>query len=422
MSLTKEDIIEEVASYMHTYLKEGRLSIQPFLKDLSINIDSLKDLLKIKFLLQENTESFVEKMPGRLRRFKTTTISSKELVHNDIRGRILWQDTYQERYKSGNDSTIYITSKQNRSYDTDENLVLKETLVIIEQLLYKDKLYNAIEKMSWGVQWKELSLHVKHALHKNSYIERVTFQQTTRKQRLRASQHRLPLYREAANVLKNYYRLMRGEYTTEELKDILYNTFIMTDNEDTLMELYWTIQLIKERTSKETYFMISEGQTKVAEWRTADSLFIVSHNTSGPKDLLFSISFDELQSINHPIIKQLIRSKGWSEYYSREIFGTGYGKGFWSGRPDILIEKRNTESNRLEELIIGEVKNTSQTQYAKEGLWELSEYIYLLRDRNNQFLKHGLSIKGILCLGDLKVNETQFEELEIKSLFNRKYL
>lgn len=416
MSLTKEDIIEEVASYLHTYLKEGRLSIQPFLADLTINIDSLKDLLKIKFLLQESTESFVEKLPDRLRRFKTTTVSSKELVHNDIRGRILWQETYQVRYKSGDDSTIYVTSEQNRSYDTDENLVLKEALVIIEQLLYKDKLFNPIVQMSWGKQWEDLSFYLKHALHKNSYIERVTFRQTTRKQRLRASQHRLPLYREAANVLKNYYRLMRGEYTEEELKDLLYSTFIMTENEDTLMELYWTIQLIKERTSKETYFMMCDGQTKVAEWKTADSLFIVSHNTSGPEELLFSISYEELESIDHPILNQLIQANKCSDYYSREIFGSGYNRGVWSGRPDILIEKRNLYSGHLEELVIGEVKNTSNLTYAKDGLWELNEYLHLVRSQHKEFLINEVTIKGVLCLGNVKLNRQMVGLIEVKAL------
>lgn len=415
MSLTDEEIITEIASYMHGYLKEGRLSIQPFIQDVSITLDSIKDLLKIKFLLQEETLKFVETLPKRLRRFKTTTVSIKETIHSDIRGRIIWQDSLQERYRSGNDQTVYVISEQNRSYDTDENLVLKETLVIFEQLLYKEKTLSLLEKTNWGNHWKDLGHFVKNALHKNSYIERVSYQRTTRKQRQRASQHRLPVYRDASNVLKNYYRLMRGEYSEKELVDVLNATFVMTDNRDTLMELYWTIQLIKERTESGTYFMMAEGNTKVAQWQKGESIYTISHNTSGPDDLLFSIPFDELESIDHPIIKQLLLAKNWSDKISKELFGTHYTRGLWSGRPDILIEKR-CENNNLQELIIGEVKNTTNKNYAKQGLWELSEYIHLLRSSQTVFINEELSVKGILCLGNIDIAVKTVDVLEVKTL------
>jgi hypothetical protein len=416
MTLTKEDIISEIASYMHGYLKEGKLSIQPFLTDLSLNIDSLQDLLKIKFLLQDESISFVDKLPDRLRRFKTTTVSNQEVVHGEIKGRILWQESLRERHKRGNNQSVYVTSEQNRSYDTDENLVLKEALVILEQLLYYDDVLSIIERLEWGVQWKALGQIVRTALHKNSYLERVTYQHTTRKQRLRASQHRLPVYREASRLLSNYYRLMRGEYSEDELEEILMATFVMTDNEDTLMELYWTVQLIKERTSTETYFMMIQGKTKVAEWSEGIAVYAVSHNTNGPKDLHFSISFEELESIDHPVIRQLIKSKIWAAKYSEHVFGTHYDRGLWSGRPDILIEKRKQSSGVLDELIIGEVKNTSNKSYAKEGLWELSEYLHLLRTTRKEFARDKLVVKGVLCLGNISIESKQLDELEIKTL------
>lgn len=416
MSLSKEDILEELSVYLHGYLKEGKLSIQPFLKDINVNIHSIKDLLKIRFLIHSDTTAFVKLLPNRLKRFKTTTVAHKELTHSDIRGRVLWQETLQERFRMGNDQTVYVTSEQNRSYDTDENIVLKEALTILHQLIYEDKVLVPFQKTSWALEWDTLSLNIERALHKNSYVERVSSVRTTRKQRLRASQHRLPVYREAASLLNHYYRLIRGEYTQEELREVLKATFILVDNEDVLMELYWAIQLIKERTNNATYFLLADGATKVAEWIDEDTQYTVSHNSTGSSDLNFMISFDELGEINHPIVNQMIKAKKWAEMNSNLIFGSRYSRGLWSGRPDILIEVRHQKSGELSELVIGEVKNTNRISYAKEGLWELSEYLHLLRDNNTNYLNNEISIKGVLCLGDILVKDNIIEQLEIKTL------
>ncbi|MCC5895574.1 MAG: hypothetical protein JJU16_08960 [Alkalibacterium sp.] len=419
MNLSNEDILEEISVYLHGYLKEGKISIQPFLKDIHVNINSIQDLLKIRFLIHPETISFVSLLPNRLKRFKTTTIAHKEITHSDIRGRILWQETVLERFKMGNDSSVYVTAEQNRSYDTDENLVLKEALTILHRLIYVDKLLEPFRKTTWAFEWTSLSGNLERALFKNSYIQRVSTIQTTRKQRLRAAQHRLPIYREAAALLKNYYRFIRGDYTQEELKEVLKATFILTENEDVLMELYWAIQLIKERTTDATFFLLKEGETKVAQWLDGDYEYTVSHNSTGSSDLNFLISYDELGDIDHPVITQMIEAKKWAETYSNLIFGSIYTRGLWSGRPDILIEVRHIQNGELKELVIGEVKNTDRVSYAKEGLWELSEYLHLIRTKNYNYINNEFPIRGVLCLGNVPVKETSFKQLEIRTLANQ---
>lgn len=415
MTLTKDEIIEEISQYIHGYLKEGKLSILPYSYDINSSIHSFTDLLKIHFLLTEMTQTFVEKLPLRLKRFKTTTVSIKEKTHNSIRGRILWQNTLQERYKSGNDKTIYVTSEQNRSYDTDENLVLKELLTILYQINEGTFIQGILQKMKWADRWNRLSPIVWSALYKNSYIQRVSTVKTTTKMRQRALKHRMPIYREAATLLNTYYRLIDGHYTQEELKLILYATFVMTDNEDTLMELYWTIQLIKDRTLNPTFHLLTEGETKVAEWSEHGKTFSLFHNSTGTGKLNFNIGIDELKEINHPIVSQMYAAKSWAEEHSQTFFGKSFSRGIWSGRPDILIETVDDKTGELLEVVIGEVKNTDSISYAKEGLWELSEYLHYVRNSYSEFINNKINVKGVLCLGDIPIEENKSTQLEIKT-------
>ncbi|MDN6729895.1 MAG: hypothetical protein L0L57_06945 [Alkalibacterium sp.] len=416
MTLSKDEMIEEISQYMHGYLKEGKLSVLPFLSNVNPAIDSITDLLKIHFLLLEETQLFVKKLPQRLKRFKTTTVSKKELTHSSVRGRILWQETLDERHRAGNDRTIYVTSEQNRSYDTDENLVLKELLTVLYKLNEEELIKKLFSNMSWAEMWKALSPNVTLALYKNSYIQRVSTVKTTSKIRLRAAKHRMPIYREAATLLNTYNRLISGRYSPKELNALLYATFIMTDNEDTLMELYWTIQLIKERTTNSTFYLLTEGETKVAEWKDKGEIISVFHNSTGSNQLDFNIDIEELDHIDHPIITQMTAAKKWAEKTSKLVFGKAYSRGLWNGRPDILIEITDETTGKLTELLIGEVKNTNPVAYAKEGLWELSEYLHYVRDTNKEFINNKLEIKGILCVGDVPVKSLTLDNLEIKVL------
>lgn len=416
MTLTKEAVIAEISQYIHGYLKEGKLSILPYSYDINPSIHSLTDLLKIHFLLCESTQVFVEKLSLRLKRFKTTTVSKKETTHNSIRGSFLWQETMQKRYRAGNDRTVYVTSEQNRSYDTDENRVLKELLTILYQLNEEEFIQGILKKTKWSEAWNTLSPNVTKALYKNSYIQRVSTVKTTPKMRLRASKHRMPIYREAAALLNTYHRLIDGRYSSEELKDLFYATFLMTDNEDALMELYWTIQLIKDRTAEPTFHLLTDGETKVAEWTDQGQTFSVFHNSTGTNHLNFNIDIEELKEINHPVVTQMFAAKEWAEKQSQAVFGKSYSRGIWNGRPDILIEVVDANTGDLKELVIGEVKNTDSISYAKEGLWELSEYLHYVRNINNEFINNKLDIKGVLCLGEVPVGHNHINSMEIKSI------
>lgn len=117
----------------------------------------------------------------------------------------------------------------------------------------------------------------------------------------------------------------------------------------------------------------------------------------------------------------MFAAKEWAEKQSQAVFGKSYSRGIWNGRPDILIEVVDESTGELKELVIGEVKNTDSISYAKEGLWELSEYLHYVRDANKEFINDKMDVKGVLCLGKVPVEKDLIDSLVIKSLFTLNY-
>ncbi|MDK2946332.1 MAG: hypothetical protein PWQ85_1111, partial [Geotoga sp.] len=124
---------------------------------------------------------------------------------------------------------------------------------------------------------------------------------------------------------------------------------------------------------------------------------------TGSNELMFKISVEEVKdsSITNEFLKRQIkvydkfREIGSKLFKDKEI-----NENIWQGRPDIIIEVRNKETNELKKVILGEVKYTTDKNYVLEGLRELLEYIYFLKDKYGNFIYESsnkeIEIKGIL--------------------------
>jgi len=69
----------------------------------------------------------------------------------------------------------------------------------------------------------------------------------------------------------------------------------------------------------------------------------------------------------------------------------------WGGRPDILIEKRDSDG-KIVTVFIGEVKYTDDKNYAIKGLKELLEYSVLAKYKDEYFEK----IKNLFTKNNIK--------------------
>lgn len=392
MKATPEQLLEEIAPDFSTYLRSGNLyNLTSFSQkvDPSLNINDIRKLLRIHFVLTQRDDDhdvgvidFIEQLSQRVRRIKTTVKRETEGLSGEVKGRVRWKETLEQRInRNPVDHTWFICDRGARDYDIPENLVFKNLLQIIHGIIY-DELALAFEnEYGWLRQWtkdKELRNTLTNIFLRNVYLRRIdlTNIEVTERMICRASCSRLPLYRDAASLLSRYNRLMNYELDKTEAKELLNNTFIQPEATSVLFELYWALKIIKqyEKSSNVTFQLLEPGNQMVAKWEDSDFKYVIYHDSTG------NFQFNE----STQGLSELLTSK--DNYLGREIKVldkleqlVGIPQGLWGGRPDILLEKY-TKDDHLDSILIGEVKYTDDRAYAIQGLKELLEYMALIRE------------------------------------------
>ncbi|MCS0543759.1 hypothetical protein NXY55_27685, partial [Aeromonas veronii] len=169
-----------------------------------------------------------------------------EMQIGEVRGQIDWGQTIKERLaRNYRDTTIFSTNESIRSFNTPENLVLKELLLLLYAILFKDSYIQGFEKAKWFADWQGIKGNVTQALRKNIYLQRVDNKKVSDRMIQKTVNHRNRLYRDAAKLLQSYRSLTNGQYSKEDIEGLLRETFIAPDNVDVLFELYWVIQIIR---------------------------------------------------------------------------------------------------------------------------------------------------------------------------------
>lgn len=412
MSVDEEELLEEISGYLHGYLKAGKVNFLPFYSKTNVNIRNIKQLLTIRFLLQNETMEFVRSLPTLLKKFNTSTVLQKDTYYGEVRGQIDWGETTKERMaRNYRDKTIFSTSESVRSYTTPENLVLKELMSILYKTLYRDAYIEGFNKASWFNEWIGLREIVSHVYKKNIYLQRVDESQVSNRLIQKTIGHRKKLYRDAASLLRNYRKLTNGSYDEEDVKTILKETFIAPDNIDVLFELYWIVKLINQQTNQSELYLLDGSQNKVAAWEKDNCRYTIYHDSTGSGKAKFHLKSTEIANSNNLFLKQKYNAFQMQNAIQQKIFGKIPSENLWRGRPDFLIEVINNKSGELIKLVIGEVKNTSRTDYAITGLKELLDYIHFVKNNKDEYLlETSVQVEGVLCLGDVSIDENVISE------------
>ncbi|RPF55262.1 hypothetical protein [Aquisalibacillus elongatus] len=403
MSVTEEELIEEISGFLHGYLKDGKIKVNSFLSKMNLNISNIEQLLVIRFLLKDETIEFVKDLPYLLKRFKTTTVMNNETHIGEVRGQINWEQTTKERVTTNyRDRTTFSTTESVRSYNTPENLVLKQLLKILYSILYKDSYTKGFEHSSWFSEWQTYKGNVSQAIKKNIYLQRVDKVNVSDRIVQKTLNHRNRLYRDAAKLLILYRNYTNGQYSKEDLELLLRETFISPKKVDVLFELYWIVQIIKQNTENSQLHLMDGSQNLVASWETNTNYYKIYHDSTGSAELFFNVTSNEIAESNHPYLKQKHNSFTTSKELVQSVFGRTKSNYIWQGRPDFLVEVYEKKTDQLVKVVIGEVKNTSSIDYAITGLEELIDYIHLVKNSKGEYLTDNyIPIQGILCLGDL---------------------
>lgn len=378
--MKKKIIIDEISPDLFSYIKSGKLNPNPIIKDIDVNlnINNLDKLLRIHFILTKDVIKFIEKLEIRIRNIKTTTINNIFISKSGVVGRIDWKNTFSERCKiNPKNKTIYVCSRKDKEFEIYENLVLKELLKKIYNVIYKDlnKIITQNKPYNWLNQWfdkKKLKDILFNVYHKNIYLRKINLKDNylvSDRMILKTMKSRKPLYRDAANLLIRYKKIMNRDIYEKEAKELLRETFVNPDNENLLFELYWIIKII--RNYKNYKFNIIEDD-KISEWTDGNYKYKLFHNSTGSfefKESLKNLITDSEDGFIQREIKVITKLQ--------ELVDIKKGDSLWGGRPDIILEK--WKGNNIDSLFIGEVKNTSNKYYAIQGLKELLEYIALIK-------------------------------------------
>ena len=411
MKVTADKLLDEISPDFQFYLKQGNLtSFANF--DSNLNIENIEKLLKIHFVLSRTSDNgigvidFIRELPDRIRRVKTIIKQEPRAYYGVVKGRIKWNETFNHRYnKEPCNTAVYVCDQIEKNYDISENLVLKNILKIIYEIVNNDLKFAIDNNYSWMNDWITDPDNLKDELNttflNNIYLKRINTggEKITERMLFRALTSRMPLYREAAELQIRYNKLMRYEIDAEEAKKLLNNTFIKPDRTDELFELYWTIKILKQ--FKNPIFKIIEPNNNlVAEWSENGYIYRIYHNSIG--SLNFSENITDIMqrySNDDNFIGRKLRAQ------NQTIMMASINSFWIGGRPDILLEKYDI-NNKLLSVLICEVKYTNNKDYALVGLKQLIEYIALAKssdeylEQRDQLFQNLKIIRGCLFIGE----------------------
>ncbi len=409
------DLVRDVADEFNTYIGRG-VRIGPLSEEVdpNLNIDNLDTVLRIHFLLQgdkhgdasTSVREFVEVLPNRIRRLETAIERRTSTVRGGIRGQIDWQASVKQQSQQGLwDPTRYVCRESEKELDTPENVILKRLLGELLSILEED-LQTGLDqpdRYPWLERWvadPNLYAVLDRVYRQNIYFSRISDDVDITDRMVRSVKRaRQPLYREAAELLAQYRRLMRYNLeTNEEAKDVLRHSFIIPDQQEyaSLFELYWIFRLLRQYPEAE-FKVIDERSDLTARWTIDEYEYVVYNDVMERDGVRFKIGRDRAEV--DADLSAIDETRSETGYFEREAvvvdqstemgaeaFGTTPSGTLWSGRPDILMMKRQRDTDSLEAVLFGEVKYTQDEQYMVEGLEQLLEYTYYAQDAHGSYL------------------------------------
>lgn len=416
-----EWMIEEISNYLYGYLKEGSIQVDSFISKTDFSIDRLQDLLKLRFIKNERTIAFMKSLEDGLTSIKSSTSSNMRESYYEVRGEVLWQETLYSRLQTNpKDYFRFISQETERTFNTDENLVLKELLEKLYLYCFEDQFLSAFKSRPWYEEVIFSRQFVEIALYHNIYVTRIESRNVSDRTITKVKSHRKSIYREAAHLLSFIRKIESGNFTPDQLTEVLHEFFIIPTNEDVLFELYWVVQILKQQ-DQVTFYLMDGTNSQVASWSEGEFDVHLYHDSTGSGRVQFNIHSDELKGSTNAFLINELQSFYQSNDMAKSFFNLNKSLNYRSGRPDILMEKINRQTNQLVEVVIGEIKNTQSIGYASQGLRELNEYIYLAKDKNGHYFKEtDVLVKGLLCVGAIELRETEKDNVKVVSFNKRK--
>ena len=410
-----ENLTEDIATYvMHGEFPEDELAANLKYDELDERFSDYKLLMDLHFILKPEVVNFVEELPQRIRSIKTQTRNRSRMQRGSIDGKINWSSTIQKRYSENpGDRSLFVTENRTEHYDIDENIVLKKLLSVIYHTLQEAKEY--LEKdYTWvNERWRknrDLIEDMERIFERDVHVKRIRkpeeYEPTDRMLNT-AENSRQRLYQRSADLLEDRKRIFEGD--EDALEEMLQETAITPDDEETLLELFVLFKFISTIDDMEdegfSLNTIESGSQKVASLASDEKEISVYHDSSTDiKDLAFK--FDPEDDVDgreysRPEKVEIKSNEIIKDYFGKDMVNT-------TGRPDVILVEVVDKQRSEREYFITEVKNSTNEKTIRRGIKETLEYLAFLRDEDGFIYDKenlGGEKSGLLVVQDFEENK-----------------
>lgn len=415
-----DSLTEDIISYvMYGEFPEDELAAELKHEGLDERFEDYELLMDLHFILKPEVVNFVEKLPLKVRSIKTQTKNVSNRQRGTVEGRINWASTIKERY-SGNpgDSSLFVTDNRTEHYDIDENIVLKKLLSVIYSTLQEVKEY-LNEDYDWVNQrWKknqDLVEEMERIFERDVHVKRIkepeNYEPTDRMLET-AENSRQEVYRDAADLLDQRKRIFNGK--EDALKQLLNETAITPDDEETLLELFVLFRFISkiENINSEDFSLntIESGSQRIATMESQDKEIAVYHDSSAKKEMGIEFKFDPEDDVrdrdySRPEKVELKSREIIEDYFQQNTVNT-------TGRPDVILVEIIDKEKDKRDYFITEVKNSTNEKTIRRGIKETLEYLAFLRTED-EFIYNddvfGGEKSGLLVVQDFEDDSGNLE-------------
>ena len=418
--MDREELVAGLSQDILTYVMHGSFPERHIAAELKPNglderFDDYETLVRLHFVLKPDVVAFVEALPERLRNVKTGTETTTTVSRGSIEGRIDWPATVKRRYSTNpRDRGLFVSDDRSESYDIAENIALKRLLAVIYTTLEDCREYLRADYEWVTDRWREnleLIDVMRRTFERNVHVKRIRDPETyepTERMLQRTESARSPLYTEAATLLRSYRESLAAD--PDAITELLEETAITPDDEETLLELYVLFRFVSAieslREDSFTLSTIASDSQAVARMVDEEAEITLYHdNSARDRGLSFVPENFEKESA------ELTRSE-MVQRETREVLSTYFEDEAFrrtTGRPDVIVLEIDAENRR--EYLITEIKNSSNPQTIRSGIKETLEYLAFLRDDGTFVFDDGTSYfgsgwNGLLVVQDIDGSET----------------
>jgi len=411
-----DSVAEDLFAYvMHGSMPEDHVAAQIKPNGLDERFEDFDALVDLHFLLRPAVVDFVEALPQRIRSIKTQTKNVSTASRGEISGRIDWESTMTTRASSApGDRSLFVCDTRHESYDVDENVVLKRLLSVIYDTLDDAEFYLQ-QEYDWVTdRWQEnleLVDRMRDLFERNVHVTRIRdpeHYEPTDRMLLRAATARNEIYRDAARLLREHRASRQGD--VDAIKNLLEETTITPDDEETLFELYVLFQYVgaveEHQGGDATVATIETDRQEVARIESEEGADVVLYHDNSATDR--NISFepwpketDEADLTRSELI-QIKSQQVLEQYFQERDFQQR------TNRPDVIVLEIRREDRY--EYLVTEVKNSTSAETIRDGVRETLEYVAFLRKDDELVYTDspfGTGWNGVLVIQDIEGEATR---------------